>query len=843
MPTGKTIIVANRIPLTMKKVAESNTWTYTKSSGGLVAALTGLKKEMEFLWVGWPGMWIEEEDRSIVEEDLQTKHACIPVYLTPGIVDGFYNGFSNKIMWPLCHYLNTDIDFDEDSWVSYKKANVEFAQKIIEVAEEGDSIWIHDYHLTLLPKLLRDFLKKKVTIGFFYHIPFPSSEIYRTLPVRRDTLEGILASDLIGFHTYEYAKHFLDSCTKILGLETTINTVTFDGRIIEVKPFPIGIDPSSFKSRLKTDKVNNRIKELESHFLGKKIFIGVDRLDYIKGLPNKLYAFDYFLKEHPEYKNNSILIQIAVPSRTDVDEYKKLNIQCNELTGEINGRYGIVEFSPVHFLNQSIDLDELTALYAIADVCVVTSLRDGMNLVSYEFIASQEAKKGVLILSEFTGAAQALDGTILINPWNTKEVSDAYYESITISNDARIHNYEKMSKYVEKFTASYWGTHFIENLHLIGKDLFLRNDPKEIKINEILEMAKDHIGDCYIFFSCDNSILPRRRIESKASIYVCSGNSKRSIQTTSDYGIIAEYGGFFKMARKRDNTQLPSSGIINASPDIVNASDSPQPSDTIPPSPKTNIPQSNPVDPSADIISSASSVNSLPAVLPSTKSTLVDSPIKSTGSINSISDNLPSEISNTPGTLNNGLNKRNTNDKNQNGVDNGFSQLTIEDDWRKIDDASGSDWKGIVRKVFEHHTKRVPDSYINEGECFITWEFEGCNQEFAQMKAIEMKSVLEGLLVGKEIKIIRKKTNLIVKPKLVDMAKTIEFILDESIDKTENEVLVLIIGDTKLSENYIQLIKELKNNIKIVWIERNCKNPSAEYYTEDALGDEFLLNL
>lgn len=342
-----------------------------------------------------------------------------------------------------------------------------FAQTVIKDVQDGDLIWVHDYHLMLLPQMLREEIgktKKNVKIGFFLHTPFPSSEIYRILPVRETLLRGLLDCDLIGFHTYDYARHFLSSCSRILGTHTTPNGVDWNGRFVTIGAFPIGIDPDNFVQGLKKPAVKERIATLNRKFEGVKLIVGVDRLDYIKGVPQKLHALEVFLTEHPEWIGKIVLVQVAVPSRQDVEEYQNLRAVVNELVGRINGKFGTIEFMPIHFLHQSVSFDELTALYAVSDVCLVSSTRDGMNLVSYEYIATQQENHGVMILSEFTGAAQSLNGSLIVNPWNTEELANAIHDAVTMSPEQRGLNYKKLERYVFKYTSAWWGKSFVSEL-------------------------------------------------------------------------------------------------------------------------------------------------------------------------------------------------------------------------------------------------------------------------------------------------------------------------------------------------------------------------------------------
>ncbi|KAF6754527.1 alpha,alpha-trehalose-phosphate synthase t [Ephemerocybe angulata] len=494
---GHLIVISNRLPVTISKDAQGE-YHFKMSSGGLVSALSGFKKSLNFTWIGWPGFFIPHKDRPIVDRRLRDEYSCQAVYLDDDVADRHYNGFSNSILWPLFHYHPGEMNFDEENWLAYRQANMQFADAVRHHIKPGSMVWVQDYHLMLLPMLLRgmidgrdnlgeltlDELSKitegipfeltmaskripNVKIGYFLHTPFPSSEIYRILPVRREILLGVLYCDLIGFHTYDYARHFLSSCTRILNLPTMPNGVEFEGRLAHVGTFPIGIEPSTFIDNLQKPGVIDRIAQLEQRFSGVKVIVGVDRLDYIKGVPQKLHALELFLTQHPEWIGKVVMVQLAVPSRQDVEEYQNLRSTVNELVGRINGRFGTVEFMPIHFMHKSLNFDELCALYAVSDVCLVTSTRDGMNLVSYEYIACQQARQGVMILSEFAGAAQSLNGSIVVNPWDSQQVADAIHEAVTIDPATRAENHRKLFKYVNKYSAAFWGSSFIREMSKI----------------------------------------------------------------------------------------------------------------------------------------------------------------------------------------------------------------------------------------------------------------------------------------------------------------------------------------------------------------------------------------
>ncbi|KAK7850306.1 Alpha,alpha-trehalose-phosphate synthase [UDP-forming] 1 [Quercus suber] len=441
------LVVANRLPVSAVRRGEDS-WSLEISAGGLVSALLGVK-EFEARWIGWAGVNVPDEVGQKALTKALAEKRCIPVFLDEEIVHQYYNGYCNNILWPLFHYLGlpqedrlaTTRSF-QSQFAAYKKANQMFADVVNDNYEEGDVVWCHDYHLMFLPKCLKEY-NIKMKVGWFLHTPFPSSEIHRTLPSRSELLRSVLAADLVGFHTYDYARHFVSACTRILGLEGTPEGVEDQGRLTRVAAFPIGIDSDRFIRALDASPVQDNIRELAERFKGRKVMLGVDRLDMIKGIPQKILAFEKFLEENPDWRDKVVLLQIAVPTRTDVPEYQKLTSQ-----------------------DRSLDFHALCALYAITDVALVTSLRDGMNLVSYEFVACQDTKKGVLILSEFAGAAQSLGaGAILVNPWNITEVAASIAQALNMPADEREKRHKHNFAHVTSHTAQEWAETFVSELN------------------------------------------------------------------------------------------------------------------------------------------------------------------------------------------------------------------------------------------------------------------------------------------------------------------------------------------------------------------------------------------
>ncbi|XP_010273426.1 PREDICTED: alpha,alpha-trehalose-phosphate synthase [UDP-forming] 1-like isoform X2 [Nelumbo nucifera] len=454
------LVVANRLPVSAVRRGEDS-WSLEISAGGLVSALLGVK-EFEAKWIGWAGVNVPDEVGQRALAKALAEKRCIPVFLDEEIVHQYYNGYCNNILWPLFHYLGlpqedrlaTTRSF-QSQFDAYKRANQMFADVVNKHYEEGDVVWCHDYHLMFLPKCLKEY-NSNMKVGWFLHTPFPSSEIHRTLPSRSELLRSVIAADLVGFHTYDYARHFVSACTRILGLEGTPEGVEDQGKLTRVAA----------------------------------VMLGVDRLDMIKGIPQKILAFEKFLEENPDWRDKVVLLQIAVPTRTDVPEYQKLTSQVHEIVGRINGRFGTLTAVPIHHLDRSLDFHKLCALYAVTDVALVTSLRDGMNLVSYEFVACQDSRKGVLILSEFAGAAQSLGaGAILVNPWNITEVASAIGQALNMPADEREKRHHHNFLHVTTHTAQDWAETFVSELNdtIVEAQLRTRQIPPPLPVKDAVE--------------------------------------------------------------------------------------------------------------------------------------------------------------------------------------------------------------------------------------------------------------------------------------------------------------------------------------------------------------------
>ena len=456
----KTLLVSNRLPVRVGPDGKP-----VRTAGGLASALTGAG--VDATWVGWPGICTEDVDDVAALEASMAAIDVKPVLLGRDEYDGFYEGYSNGTLWPLLHYMTERARFEDEWFGLYRQANQKFADAVLEVAEDGDTIWIHDYQLFLLPNMLRE-SGMDLRVGFFLHTPFPSSEIFRALPQRGSVLRGLLGADMIGFHTYNYLRHFRSALLRVLGIESDMGTVLADDRQVQLGVYPIGHDHVGFTTALHSKGFLAALETHSTELAGKKLLLSVERLDYTKGVPQKLAAIRRFLETNPERALEVVFVIIAVPSRKEIEEYTQLTEDVQREVGAINGDFGTVGHAPLQFLYRSFPQAELAALYALADVCLVTPLIDGMNLVAKEYIDCKNhdigARPGVLVLSEFAGAAQEMSQAILVNPHDVRKMSEAIEHALEMSVEEMELRTEVMRKRVRRNDSAAWAKKFLTDL-------------------------------------------------------------------------------------------------------------------------------------------------------------------------------------------------------------------------------------------------------------------------------------------------------------------------------------------------------------------------------------------
>ncbi len=472
---NRLIVVSNRLPVIVEK--ENGDWKVYPGTGGLVTALAPVLKNRGGLWIGWPGS--TEEETFDLQKILNTAtkdsgYTLKPVLFTSAERDKFYCGFSNEIIWPLFHDLQSNCNFDPEYWRVYERVNVKFAQVITENGKKDDFIWVHDYHLMNVAKELRN-MGKRYRTGFFLHIPFPPLDIFLKLPWRFQILHALLEYDLIGFQTLRDRRNFVQ-CIRTLIKNIVIRgkgqvlTIRHGDRDIRCGTFPIGIDSRDFAKRAATPEVSRKAWYIHEDLPKSMLVLGVDRLDYTKGIPYRLRAFQNVLERFPDLHNRIRLIQIVVPSREDIPKYRDLKMEIERRVSEINGKYTRSGWVPIHYLFRHLEKEELLAYYRTSEIALVTPLKDGMNLVAMEYCASSLEENCVLILSEFAGAAAQLQkGALLVNPYDIEGVADTIYKAFNMKEEERRLRMRKLKRVIRERNIFRWVDSFLRTA--IGKKL------------------------------------------------------------------------------------------------------------------------------------------------------------------------------------------------------------------------------------------------------------------------------------------------------------------------------------------------------------------------------------
>lgn len=579
---SKVIIVSNRLPFQLAVTSEDV--QLTPSVGGLATGMKSVYKNMDSVWIGWAGLSNRDIPGNMKDGIIEAfdRERCFPIFLDHIEVENFYYGFSNKTIWPLFHYFSQFMDYRKEYWDTYVDVNRKYAKAVIDVAGEFDTIWIHDYHLLLLPQMIRE-KKPNATIGFFLHIPFPSYEIFRTLPLRNQVLEGILGADLVGFHTYDYERHFLSCIKRIIGNEVSKNQILLKDRMVLVEAFPMGIDYNHFYdtalslAKRKSKNVTKIWKDIESFFAqipDRKLVLSVDRLDYSKGITSRLEGFEHFLQKYPQFCKKVTLVLLSVPSRSKVDQYQQIKSEVDELVGRINGRFSSINWTPIWYFYRSLPFKSLVSLYHLCDVALITPIRDGMNLVAKEFVATKTDGRGVLILSEMAGAAKEMGEAIIINPLDIDDIADSLKEALEMPVPKQKERILMMQNRLKRYNVDKWANDFLQQLGWMKgrKEKYMASclsDKIEKKIISQYKRSSNRI----LFLDYDGTLVgfkknPRhaspdeelyRILDAIASnqknqVILISGRDKQALMgwfQKKDYTLIAEHGAWMREPGRR----------------------------------------------------------------------------------------------------------------------------------------------------------------------------------------------------------------------------------------------------------------------------------------------------
>jgi trehalose 6-phosphate synthase/phosphatase len=575
------LIVSNRLPVALKR--DNSGFLMEKSPGGLVSGLSDYLASLgdspsgptEYIWLGWPGISIAGKHHEMVRNRLRKEFNSWPVFLSEKLMEQVYLGFCNKTIWPIFHYFPNYAEFNREFWDEYKKVNEIFRDEILQVIRPGDIVWVHDYHLMLLPSLLRE--KISNPIGFFLHIPFPSYEVFRLLrdESRRGILNGLLGADLVGFHTHDYSQYFLRCVRRILGIENHMGKVDLPGRMVRVDTFPMGVDYNKF-NKLKTDTDDPALPDKK----GVRMILSVDRQDYSKGILHRLRGFELFLKDYPEWHGKVCLHMIVVPSRIGVDSYQEIKSSLDEWVGHINGEYGSFNWTPVIYQYTSLSRETLISLFRMSDVALLTPLRDGMNLIAKEFIASRNDEKGVLILSEFTGASKELIESIIINPNNIEEIAQAIKSALKVPARKQVENNRAMQSRLRRYDVRKWASSFVSALTEIRSISEFSFRKKLLNGEYTGRLLKDFrlASGRMLIFNYDGTLVPLgdKTISSRPSgdlldylkaireqfgsdIVIMSGRTREELETwlgDLPVNLAAEHGSWIREQDTREWSQL-----------------------------------------------------------------------------------------------------------------------------------------------------------------------------------------------------------------------------------------------------------------------------------------------
>ncbi|PKA49427.1 Alpha,alpha-trehalose-phosphate synthase [UDP-forming] 6 [Apostasia shenzhenica] len=598
------IVVTNQLPLRAFRDPASGRWSFSWDPDALSfqlrSGLPGGSASTDIVHIGTLRADIDSSEQDEVAQILFEELRCVPVFLPSDLHQRFYHGFCKHYLWPLLHYLlplspavHGGLRFDRRLWLAYLSANKLFADRVMEViSPDDDFVWAHDYHLLALPTFLRKRFPR-IKLGFFLHSPFPSSEIFRTIPVRDEILRALLNTDLLGFHTYDYARHFLSCCSRLLGLdyESKRGYIGLDyyGRTVTIKILPVGVDMGQLKEVIASPETESKVLELKSKFRGKILLLGIDDMDIFKGIGFKFLAMEQLLEDHPELRGRAILLQIANPARSQGKDIQEVQEETRFIARRINEKYGYPGYDPIVFIDEGpLQTYEKIAYYAVSECCVVNPVRDGMNLVPYEYTVCRQGKEkmSMIVVSEFIGCSPSLSGAIRINPWNVDAVAEAMNSAITMPEAEKQLRHEKHYKYVSSHDVDYWARSFDQDLQRVCKDHFTKRcwgigfglNFRVVALgHSFRKLSVEHIVSAYkrtssrlILLDYDGTMMPQSSInkapseevvqvlnllcaDERNAVFVVSGRGKDSLSRWFDscekLGISAEHGYFTRWTR------------------------------------------------------------------------------------------------------------------------------------------------------------------------------------------------------------------------------------------------------------------------------------------------------
>uniref|UniRef100_K3W4W4 Uncharacterized protein n=1 Tax=Globisporangium ultimum (strain ATCC 200006 / CBS 805.95 / DAOM BR144) TaxID=431595 RepID=K3W4W4_GLOUD len=786
--SNKIIVCSLQRCVRMVKTNQDDSWQYIPSDTGFKSAIEYLSEGNNVQWISWPGAVIDDSSQDGVRRKLESEYNCRPVFLTNEMLDLFHNQFCNEILWPLFHSLPQRSDSRllenfADKYESYVGANQKFLDAVSEIYKDGDLVLVCDYQLMNLPGLLRRRFPD-ITCGFYFHSPFPSSEFFQMLPAREALLHGILGADLVVFNHFDYIRHFLNVCTRMLGLESSPSRVEYNGRLISLGICPMGIDPLKYEV---TPSVLSQIEALKKQQEDVKIIIGVHKLDFCKGIPEMLEAMDYLLQHYPEYRGKVVLFAVVREAgRTASSQYQMLNRQINELVGRVNGKFGTAEYTPVRYLQRSIDHDQLVALYNSADVGIITSIKEGINLQAMEFIAAQkDTCRGVLVYSEFAGCASSFQGALLVNPMHIEQVAASIDTALKMSTTTKRIRHQQLSRYVNTYTSTLWAQRIMSALNEAAATAQEYNRLEKLDTTQLLGYYErsqrrlfllDYDGTLVNYQSMAELAEPSPALlasleelsaDPHNAVYIISGRNKSRLQEwfghLSRVGLAAEHGYWFRPAAKHPAASFKG----EENDDVLSA------------------------EPTKD-----------------------DAYTAINGDLQTNDDDALLDADGSPTAAAAGLESV---------------------PWQCMFSDVELEWRDEVESILEHFTERTPGSLLDIKDCSYTWHFRDADPTFGLKQAKDLQLHFDQMLRDRPVGIVmcRIKKYVTIRPWRVNKGRAVSRILEYESETPYFTSLdfdfILAVGDERTDEDMFNVVQG-----------SNCytctvghKVSRAQYYLDD----------
>ncbi|CAM9278203.1 unnamed protein product [Laminaria digitata] len=827
----KLIICAVKKPLKLSEPQDGESRTYERSMGGFKSAIDSLMGSNRVRWVSWLGGVVDPAIQPAVRKKLEADHNCTPVFLTQEVEDLYYHRFTQGVLWPLFHCIPTNfnealLENFQSQYEAYAHANKLFLEAVAGIYEEGDIVLVHDYDLMLLPALLRKRLPD-ITCGFFLHCPFPSTaEFYRMLPVRQVLLEGILGADLVCFNHFDYVRHFLNSCTRILGLESYPSRIEYSGRLISVSICPMGIHPEAFEMTPEIGSVTDRLRHV-CHTEDRKVLVSIDRLDLCKGIPLKLLAVESLLEKFPELRGKVIMFIVVRDDGRRGD--RDLRKAVDGLVGRVNGKYGKTDYCPIQYVKKRLHHSEMVALWALADVALVTSLREGVNLGAMEFVACQQTSMhGVLVYSEFAGCALSFKGAMLVNPYDPDKVAESIHTALAMPVMTKKIRHHQLLRYVNHYTSHLWARRIIPSLLLAGQ--------KAREYNRLQKLDTGYLQSFYgrsrrrlLVFDYDGTLVAHHALAQLSApspvllqvlealcedmanvVYIISGRRKSELEEwlggIPRLGLIAEHGYWVKPAaahRRHSGRSRGNTGWDEA----VSGSPPSQFSDLGERDAEGGRRDSRFRD-SRGSGTATATATATPSGKRESSSHKHHGRRRSTAtsrggppSPDGSSRQQPSEGGRPPGS--------------------GFG-------WILRSHNADLSWRSEVLAILENFTGRTPGSFLELKDSGLTWHFQDTDPDFGQTQAKNLQLHFEQMLANEQVRVVMAplKKYIVIQPSRINKGKALLTILH---DDALGFDLILGVGDERTDEDMFDVLQGSQCFTCTV----GMKISKAQYYVED----------